>query len=227
MKQRHEYKFLLHTGAYMQLRKLLKNVMQPDHNSINNEGYHIRSLYFDDIYDTALKEKYLGYINRKKFRIRIYDYSDRVIKLEIKEKHQDYVQKKACIISRDEYQKILSGDTMFLHDGNNGIKEKYYLEFRNNLLKPKVIVDYLREAYVLPYNQIRITFDKNLSAAKPHENIFDRDIYSKQVGQEYAIILEVKYNNFFPNHLRQVLEMYCNSRLAVSKYLICRECLTR
>ena len=47
----------------------------------NADGdYHIRSLYFDDINNTALFEKQAGILTRKKYRIRIYNLEDNVIK---------------------------------------------------------------------------------------------------------------------------------------------------
>lgn len=220
---RHEYKYLLDHGAYLQLREVLQKVMKSDPHTIDEDGYHIRSLYFDDMYDTALVEKALGLVNRRKFRIRIYNYSDRVIKLEEKIKYEDYIQKNSCNISREEFDRIISGDVSFLHDNNNRVKENYYLNIRNKGLRPKVIVDYFREAYILPYNQIRITFDKQLSSAKPQKNIFNSNLFSNSVGKEYAIILEVKYNNFLPEFVRKTLEIYSSHRLAVSKYMLCRE----
>lgn len=223
LKYRHEYKYLVSNSKYYQLRDVLKKVMTLDQNAGDNKGYYVRSLYFDDMYDTAFSEKKLGKLVRSKYRIRIYDFSEQVIKLEIKDKYEDYIQKKSCTISKKEYEQILVGDVSFLHISKNEVKERFYCEIRNNLLQPKVIIDYFREAFILPYNQIRITFDKDLSAALPQQNIFSRDISSKQVGQEYAIIMELKYNNFLPGYIRSILEIQELNRLAISKYIIGRD----
>ena len=40
-----------------------------------NGGYLIRSLYFDDYWNSAYEEKESGVLMRKKYRIRIYNYS--------------------------------------------------------------------------------------------------------------------------------------------------------
>lgn len=223
MNLRHEHKYLLEYGTYLQIRNIIQKIMKLDKHTINNEGYHIRSLYFDDTYDSALKEKSSGIQVRKKYRIRAYNYSYEAIKLEIKEKYGDFTNKISCEISKEEYEKIIARDICFLTSDNNIVKEKYYLEIRNKLLRPKVVVDYYREAYVLPYNNIRITFDKNLSAAKPCGNIFTTGLYSKQLAQEYSLIMEIKYNNFLPSHIKGILEMFSLNRLSVSKYLLCRE----
>lgn len=223
MNLRHEHKYLLEYGTYLQIRNVIQKIMKLDEHTIKNEGYHIRSLYFDDVYDSALKEKSSGIQVRKKYRIRVYNYSHEVIKLEIKEKYGDFTNKSSCGISKEEYKKIIDRDIHFLTMDNNIVKEKYYLEIKDKLLKPKVIVDYYREAYVLPYNNIRITFDKNLSAAKPCGDIFTSGLYSKQLPQEYSLIMEIKYNNFLPSHIKGILEMFSLNRLSVSKYLLCRE----
>ena len=50
-------------------------------------GYTIRSLYFDDYCNSAYEEKDAGILMRKKYRVRIYNGSDKVIKLERKKKY--------------------------------------------------------------------------------------------------------------------------------------------
>jgi hypothetical protein len=197
--------------------------MQLDDNSIENTGYHIRSLYFDDTYGSALYEKLSGLSVRQKFRARIYNYSDNKIKLEIKKKYQDFTNKIGVTITRDEYEKLYQGNVSDFAFSDNLVKRSYYLETRNNLLRPTVIVDYYREAYVLPYNQIRVTFDKQLSASKPCIDIFSDKIITEYLPDTYSRILEVKYNNFLPTHIKTILEQYDLTRLSVSKFLLCSD----
>lgn len=223
MKLRFEHKYLIEYDTYLKIKNRLSKVLRLDENSIGGNGYHIRSLYFDDIYDSALYDKSAGLSDRKKYRIRIYNYSEEVIKLEIKRKYQDYTNKISTTINKEDYTKIYNGDVSDLLERRNVVLNNYYLQVRNNILKPKVIVDYYREAYVLPYNQIRITFDRNLSAASPQYNIFTNDVYSKRLGDEYSRILEVKYNNFLPDFVKKVFEPFPMTRLSVSKYVLCRE----
>ncbi len=222
MKFRHEHKFLLEKDTYLRLKNSINKIMELDGNSIENMGYHIRSLYFDDIYESALNEKLSGISERKKFRIRIYNFSDNRIKLEIKNKYEDFTNKIGTTISKEEYYKIYKSDISDLALSQDIVKRKYYMEMRNNLLRPKVIVDYYREAYVLPYNEIRITFDRKLSATKPYINMFSDELITAHLPDTYSRILEVKYNNFLPTHIKTILEQYDLTRLSVSKYLLCR-----
>jgi hypothetical protein len=223
LKLRYEHKYLIDYGTYLKIKDRLSKVLKLDDNSVGGKGYHIRSLYFDDIYESALMDKSAGILNRKKYRIRIYNYSEEVIKLEIKRKFQDYTNKISTRITKDDYKKIYTGDVADFPARQNEVMTNYYLQVRNNILKPKVIVDYYREAYILPYNQIRITFDNKLSAAAPQYNIFTDDVYSKRLDEKYSRIIEVKYNNFLPDFVKKVFEPFPMTRLSVSKYVLCRE----
>lgn len=222
MKFRHEHKFLLENDTYLRLKNSLSKIMELDENSIENMGYHIRSLYFDDIYESALNEKLSGISERKKFRIRIYNFSDNRIKLEIKNKYEDFTNKIGTTISKEEYYKIYKSDISDFASSQDIVKRKYFIEMKTNLLRPKVIVDYYREAYVLPYNEIRITFDRELSASKPYIDMFSDELIKEHLPDTYSRILEVKYNNFLPSYIKTILEQYDLTRLSVSKYLLCR-----
>ncbi len=223
MKFRHEHKFLIEYDTYARIRGALKQCMALDNNSVEGLGYHIRSLYFDDMFESSLHEKLSGIVNRKKYRVRIYNYSQDTIKLEIKRKFNDYTNKVATTIQRDEFERIYNADVSDLAYTDDSVKMSYYLEIRNNLLRPKVIVDYYREAFVLPYNEIRVTFDTQLSAVKPRMDIFSDRIHSVALPPCYSLIMEVKYNNFLPSHIKNILERYDLTRLSVSKFLLCRD----
>ncbi len=223
MKLRHEHKYLIEYDTYLRLKNTLSNVMHLDENSIEDKGYHIRSVYFDDVYETALNEKLSGISERKKYRVRIYNYSDNRIKLEIKKKYQDFTNKIGTDITKQEYFRLYDTYISDYAFSDDIVKRSYYLETRNNLLKPKVIVDYYREAFTLPFNEIRITFDLQLEAAKPVRDIFTDEIVTYGFEEKYSRILEVKYNNFLPTYIKTILEQYNLTRLSVSKYLLCRD----
>src|SRR4051812_23980307 len=107
-KLRHELKYYISYYEFENLRTRLRCVVQPDKNSISEDGYHIRSLYFDNVFDTALYEKNYGVHRRDKYRIRIYNKSDKAIKLERKSKFGEYICKESMNLSREEYEKIMN-----------------------------------------------------------------------------------------------------------------------
>ena len=155
---RHELKYFITPAELNVLRSSLKPVMQLDPNGNENNEYHIRSLYFDTINDDALEEKIAGVGNRKKYRIRIYNFSDRVIKLECKSKYGDLISKQSVSIPRELADQLIAGDPEGLQRMRHPLLHDVYREMKTRLLRPVVIVDYIREAYIHPAEEVRITF---------------------------------------------------------------------
>ena len=144
MPLRHELKFYINEMQYHLLRNALDRVLDRDPNGDENNEYHIRSLYFDTINDDALEEKIAGVGNRKKYRIRIYNFSDKVIKLECKSKYGDLISKQSVTIPRDLAEQLIAGDPEGLQRMRHPLFHDMYREMRINLLRPAVIVDYVR-----------------------------------------------------------------------------------
>lgn len=69
---RREKKFIITLDEYYRFGGRLAEVMAQDVNN-GNEGYVIRSLYFDTLEDQDFYEKEDGVEVRRKIRLRIYD----------------------------------------------------------------------------------------------------------------------------------------------------------
>lgn len=219
---RHELKFLITYADYYNLRASLCALMEPDENS-GEDGYTIRSLYFDDIHDGAYLDKESGVGRRRKHRIRIYNGSDSVIKYEIKDKYGEFISKISAPISRDECEKLINTDFGFMIDSQYPALRSGYIDARCKLLKPRVIVDYEREAFVCEEGNVRITFDRDIRAGLDSFNIFDNGILTAPTLEPGTLVLEVKYDDFLPNFIRKALKKVDRRSLAVSKYVLCRK----
>ena len=97
---RHELKYFINPAELDVLRARLRPVMQMDSHCKGGKPYVIRSLYFDDVDDSAFYDKQAGVMHRDKYRIRIYRYSDKEIFLERKRKMGDLIQKSSVQITR-------------------------------------------------------------------------------------------------------------------------------
>lgn len=84
LKFRHELKFMVNRHQYFVIRQRLRGLAQHDEHAGRSGEYHIRSLYFDDIDNSALHEKLSGVHGRRKYRIRIYNGRDNLIHFEKK-----------------------------------------------------------------------------------------------------------------------------------------------
>lgn len=109
---RNEWKYLIDTAQKAAICNRLSPVLKLDKHA-KNGGYMLRSLYFDDYYNSAYEEKDAGVLRRKKYRIRIYDCSDSSIKLERKKKFGSYIFKESASLTKDEVYKILDGVMIF------------------------------------------------------------------------------------------------------------------
>jgi hypothetical protein len=222
-KLRHELKYYINHFQYLEFQRRLQVIMQRDAFTTAGGGYHVRSLYFDDIDNTALFEKDAGVFRRDKYRIRIYNKSDSPIKLERKSKYGQYIGKEAASLNRFQYDQIMANDITFLLKSGNRLMIDFYFLYVNRLMRPKVIVDYDREAYVCKNGEVRITFDKMVRAGMNSNDIFTSNLVTVNVFQEPVMILEVKYNEFLPENIRMLFQTTGPRSIAFSKYVICRE----
>lgn len=220
-KLRHEYKYYINCFDYTCLRNKLKMFMSHDSFADANGDYIIRSLYFDDIYNTALYEKNSGVFHRDKYRIRVYNFEDNVIKLERKSKFGNFTNKKSRSISLEQYNNIMQQNFSFM-EYESGLLQAFYRQSIDNVLRPKVIVDYTREAYILEEGNVRITFDKDLRVGYNTNNIFDKDAVTIQIFDEPKMILEVKYDDYLPRYISEIVNLSYHNLSDISKYEFCR-----
>lgn len=219
---RHELKYIISESEYLWLRDRLIAFMPLDSNAdAASRGYHIRSLYFDDPENTALFEKADGDEYREKFRIRTYKATGDIV-LEKKSKVVYYTAKQSAKMSRDICTRLLAGDIEALLESDSPLMREFYTKMRARVLRPKVIVDYWREAYLYPAGNIRITFDRDLHSGNYSLDIFADRTSPVPVLDPGSMVLEIKYDNLFPAHIRALIQGLTANRLAVSKYVLCR-----
>jgi hypothetical protein len=222
MKYRHEMKYLMNDRDYVLIKLRLKTLMRTDVNAADSDGaYSVRSLYFDDYYNHAYNDKLAGAQNRSKYRIRIYNYSDKVIKLEKKVKANSYNHKLSASLTKGQFYAILQGDYEFLLKSSNNLLNIFYHECVSNYMRPRIVVDYDREPYTLEAGDVRITFDKNIRAGLEGFDIFDNRMPTVEVLDPGLLIFEVKFTEFLPNMIRRIMPSRAAEYLALSKFMMC------
>lgn len=218
---RKEIKRLLTPAQALLLEQRIASVLSTDIHSRSDGAYTIRSIYFDTLTDKAYSEKEAGISEREKIRIRFYNYKDGVIKLERKEKKRDLISKESLTISKQTVTEMLNGDYQSLPSYNHPLADYIYSLAHSEGLRPVVVVDYTRKAYVYPISNVRITFDSALQAGRTDIPIWE-DSGTFDVLQGNTI-LEIKYDEYLPEHLRQLLCSVSGERIALSKYTLCRQ----
>lgn len=222
-KLRTEHKYYLHIHDYATVSRRVSSLLLLDPHSINEEGYNIRSLYFDGPHAHSLHDKNNGIFKRDKYRIRVYNGSDAVISVERKSKFGEYVCKESARISREEYDDILSGEYACLAHKEAMLLREFHAALAYRSFRPVVIVDYWREAYIYEHGNVRITFDKKLSAGVNTIDLFDPNLVLEEVIAVPQTIMEVKFDAYFPDHVRKLVNPTSHIRSSISKYVLCRE----
>ena len=219
---RNEWKYYLSLWDAAAVRARLAEIMSHDANATDG-GYTIRSLYFDDYWDTAYVSKIDGVQHRTKWRVRIYNYSDRTVKLERKVKDGAFIHKQSAKLTRDEFERVIDGDYGFLLSSPQPLCREFYVACVSQVVRPKVIVDYEREPFVYDPGTVRITFDNNLRAAAPTGDIFNPDLPTYSAVPPGKTIMEVKFTEFFPQFVKELLPPGAHDLSAISKYVLCYE----
>ncbi len=220
---RHELKYYLNQIHSQRVLHQLSKLLEMDKNCKNQKPYRVRSLYFDSIEDECLYQKQSGNLFRKKIRLRTYgDGSNAMVRFEIKRKYGQIIKKDTAIISKEEAKEICLGHYAILLNKDDPVLNEIYATFVTKLYKPKVIVEYKRMAFVLPISNIRVTFDQDLYSNINHLDLFSTVKDVMPVIIEGKQILEIKYNDFFPDYLKNMLATVKSERMAISKYTLAR-----
>lgn len=219
---RNEWKYLISEPERIVLNQRLSCILKPDPHA-GDGGYRIRSLYFDDYWNSALEEKEAGILMRKKYRIRIYNCSDRMIRLERKKKFGSYIYKEDAKLTRQEAEWILDGRYDFMLHHPEPLVREFYVECICSCMRPKVIVDYEREPWILDEGTVRVTMDRNVRAAVGSFDIFDSALPVLPVLEPGKLVMEVKFTEFLPQIVRSLIPPSAQEFTAVSKYVLCCE----
>lgn len=199
------------------LRMRLSAVMRHDSFTVGGK-YFIRSLYFDNIFDKALLEKLNGVNQREKFRIRYYNGDTSFIRLEKKAKFGGLSSKQNAPLTYEQADLLARG--IPVRDSKNELINELAFKMDTQLLKPKTIVDYTREAFVYPAGNVRVTLDYNIRTGMDSTELLDPNCVTVPTGED--IILEVKWDEYLPSAIEQAVQLGSRQTSSFSKYAACR-----
>lgn len=218
---RHELKYLANEAQANMLSTRLSCLFSRDKNAGEQGRYNVTSVYFEDPYDTALRQKLEGIDGREKYRLRYYGLDTSFIKLERKLKRNSLCSKQSAKLTKEEAQQILAGEYDFLLARNDTVCVDFYSKLQGKLLRPCVVVRYEREAFSYRYGNVRITIDRKL-----HSSLSVIDFLTPCSGRvpvtDKAVVVEVKYDEFLPAVVQIALAPLGQQARAYSKYAFCR-----
>ena len=220
LKFRHEMKHIITPADRLILRQRLNAVATPDPHA-KDGVYEIRSLYFDNINDKALTEKVNGINRREKFRIRYYNGDTGFIHLEKKSKIVNLCNKQSALITAEEAQRIVDNDLGWMMESDRPLVRELYTKMRGQGLKPKTIVDYTRDPYIFGPGNVRVTLNYNIRTGMGCTDFLNPKCVTVPAGDP-VVILEVKWDEYLPDIIRDIIQLKNRRTGGFSKYAACR-----
>lgn len=219
---RHELKYVCTVPQMKIVESRVRPLLRLDPHTGRAGRYSIRSVYFDDEWNSCYLENEDGTDPREKFRIRIYNSSDEKITLELKQKRRGMTRKLSCPLGREQCRRILRGEILEDDVELAPLLRKFVLQQKGRNLMPKVIVEYERVPYIFKLGNVRVTLDENIVSSSQTEHFLDSDFRRRPVMPAGQHVLEIKYDEFLPDSVRQVLALETLQRTSFSKYYLCR-----
>lgn len=221
MRGRHEVKHYISLADYYILKQRLRAVLKTDAHAGPDGSYRIRSLYFDTPEDTALQEKLDGVRDRDKYRIRFYNHDVSFVQLERKSKRGDICIKDAVRITAEEAQELAEGNFVWLKEREERLLQDLYEAMEKTGLRAKTIVDYERDPFTYEAGNVRVTLDHHIRTGLWSKGFLKPECVTIPAAED-VIILEVKWDAFLPDIVRDVVQLDSRSATAFSKYAVCR-----
>ena len=219
---RHEYKYMIDAKQEAILKVRAMGIMRLDSHVRADGAYTIRSAYFDDINDSCLNDNLVGTDPRSKFRIRYYNSDSSWIFLEKKSKLRGMCLKDSCALTAEDCEIFLRGEVPDITEDMPPEKKELFTEVRLRGLVPKVIVTYERIPYIYSAGNVRVTFDKQITSSNELDRFLSGDYLQRPVLSCGHCILEVKWDEVMPKHIKDVLLLEGLKWTAFSKYFMCR-----
>ena len=226
--QRYEFKYFLPKNIAEEIKSHAGKFMILDHfaNLELKKSYLVRSIYFENDFNSNFEEKINGYRIRKKFRLRYYkkNIENGPVFLETKGRNLERTYKQRTRLNISDIEIIKKKNFLFSlleKYPDNVLIQDFVFEFYKKKLKPKILIDYEREPYINKHGlYFRLTFDHNLSCIKLdnelNHNSFNRSIECKSGFS----ILEVKFERSIPLWFHRIIQSYNLRRQSISKFVL-------
>ena len=219
---RHEQKYFITLTQATELTDRLSQVLKFDRYSVDKGKYLISSVYFDTFENRSLEGTEAGLLKRKKWRIRAYNHDDSFISLEKKTKRGGLGKKESVRINRQIYDDIMYKRGDMLNKLGSDLAHEFYHMINVEGYKPKTVVEYTRRAFVSDVSNVRITLDMNVKGSGSGVDMFLDSGSLVYTIPPCWVVLEVKYDHFLPDYIRNLLPDASVMQTSCSKYVFGR-----
>lgn len=220
--RRTENKYLLTTVQAAKIIGKLSAVLPQDPHSAGENGYLIRSLYYDTPDNRCCTEKEDGICCRDKIRLRVYPPEFGFAKMEIKHRDGDARSKCSLPMTRAQAEAMQMEDYRPLLELPQPEAVQLYCRMTEEMWRPKAVIQYRRLAFAVPLCRTRITFDSDIRMEESGRNLFSAAPKLCPVTEADVWVMEVKFSGWLPDYIQGLLTDLLGAQESCSKYGISR-----
>ena len=226
--QRFELKYLINEEMALKVRDFVRSYIDFDEYSVGkpNYSYPVHSLYLDSDDLKLYWETINGVKNRYKLRLRYYDTNAKSpVFFEIKRRMNNCIMKQRGGVRQECVGYLLSGhlpreEHLLSKAPKQMVALHRFCELMNSIhAKPKVHITYMREAYVSPDDNVRVTIDRNVYGEENLSPSIKTEMTDPVLSFRNTVILELKFTNRFPNWFRDLVRMADVMQCGAAKYV--------
>jgi hypothetical protein len=226
--QRFELKYIVSEATALKVREFVRSYLDLDENGENqpNLSYPVHSLYMDSEELKLYWETINGDKNRYKLRLRYYSLEPTVpVFFEIKRRMNNCILKQRGAVRQDAVTPLLTGHPLcHEHMASSNPKDfmavQKFCDLMHSLqARPKVHIFYMREAYVSPDGEVRVTMDRDVCGdPNPEPRIkIKMEHPVRAFGDQ--VILELKFTNRFPQWFNHMVRAFHVMQCGAAKYV--------
>lgn len=211
---RKEIKYKLSLVEASWLENILDKVLKIDENSNLNGDYNVKTIYFENYLRETTLDKKRNINNLSKYRIRMYENNPNSIFLERKTNCSGIIKKDSEKVTKGFVEDVMKGNLYNILDKNSLLKTTFYLQMILKQYRSYILIEYMRKAYIEEKSNVRITLDRNIKSTMDYNSFFDNSF------NEYKscfIILEIKYDKYIPDFVKDLLKGLDKNQISNSK----------
>lgn len=212
---RKEIKYEIGYSEYRQIKQILKTCMKIDLNAGQRGIYKIKTIYFDNYLQEIQKNKKDDINSVNKYRIRMYSDNEKSIFLERKTNENEYILKVKEPITKKDAINIIEGRYKEILEDKPSLKTEIYLNIILKQLRPVLLIEYERMAFVDDISGVRVTIDSKINSTTDCNKFFEK-IETKNSNK---YILEIKYNKYLPDYIKNIVINIKGKRKGKSKFI--------
>lgn len=212
---RKEIKYEIGYSEYRQIKQILETCMKKDLNAGKRGIYKVKTIYFDNYLQEVQKNKKDDINSVNKYRIRMYNDNEKSIFLERKTNENGYILKVKEPITKKDAINIIEGRYKEILEDKPSLKTEIYLNIILKQLRPVLLIEYERMAFVDDISGVRVTIDSKINSTTDCNKFFGK-IETKN-NNKY--ILEIKYNKYLPDYIKNIVINIEGKRKGKSKFI--------